>query len=360
MPPKYELYSKLDTMLTPETLSKFTEGPVTSIERVAKDWGGFSGSHLEAITVNGEEEPRFVVKRLSPEWDWKMRVGNDQHCRELTIWQYGILDMMPPEVNHAVIAGANDGSGWAILLRNVSDTFIRRDGDLTHEENEAYLESLAAMHANFWEHPRLMEAEIGLGNIDTFLAVTNPERCLPEAPSALLPEAVIEGWAYMENILDEDVVQIIQPLLKDWQELQVALNNTPKTLIHCDPVIQNIGMISLPDNKVVALDWQEAAVASPLLDLGTYINAAPLPLVTYNEAINYYRRALERRLGTQFEDARWQYLVDVAFLAVFLRVGWASLYWISKLDDEAKQQPFRKALNWWSERVRVGAKALYQ
>lgn len=359
MLPKYELYSKLDEMLTPETLSKFTEAPVTSIERITKDWGGFSGSHLEGIIVNGEEEPRFVLKRLSREWDWKMRISNDDQCRELKIWQYGLLDMMPPEISHSVLAGATDGSGWAILMKNISDTFIKRDGDLTHEENEAYLESLAAMHAHYWEHSSLTDANIGLGDIETFLAVSNPDKCSSEAKAAIFAEAVVEGWATMDTVLDDDVITIVRNLLKEPQQLVTALNKTPKTLIHCDPMIHNIGIISVPDNKVIALDWQEAAVSSPLLDLGSYINAVPMP-ISRDTAIAYYRIALERRLATKFKDSMWQYLVNIALLAVFLRVGWASLYWISKLDDASKHQPFRDDLKWWSECVRRGTKALYQ
>ena len=77
------------------------------------------------------------------------RRRTDHHCRSVGLWQYGILDQLQPTVDHAILSCARDGDGWAILMRDLSPNLL---GQVAREtEIKFFLDTLATIHATFWE-----------------------------------------------------------------------------------------------------------------------------------------------------------------------------------------------------------------
>src|SRR6187397_865440 len=64
---------------------------------------GKSGTLLERVVIDGE---RFVVKHLHPDDDWTMRGFGDLGCRPVEVWTSGLLDAVPPSIDHAVVNAA--------------------------------------------------------------------------------------------------------------------------------------------------------------------------------------------------------------------------------------------------------------
>ena len=64
---------------------------------------GKSGSTLERVVIDGE---RFVLKHLHPDDDWTMRGFGDLGCRPVEVWTSGLLDAVPPTIDHAVVGAA--------------------------------------------------------------------------------------------------------------------------------------------------------------------------------------------------------------------------------------------------------------
>jgi len=82
----YDLYNSVDELLAPETLTSLTGQPVKYVRCLPME-GGFSGSSLLNVEANGDKRAEcFVLKRMSPKWDWVMAATNDQQCRSVTLW----------------------------------------------------------------------------------------------------------------------------------------------------------------------------------------------------------------------------------------------------------------------------------
>src|SRR5262249_20896867 len=157
-----ELYGSLDALLAPEALSRIDGRTVTSVRRrpFTSPWGGVSGNQFLAVeTAANDGQPRGdIVKRTAPASDTIVRIPGDAACRELLIWQHWLLDRLPPEVGQTVVAGAVDGDGWALLMRDITDLMhpCQRWPDpgwapLGEPELQVFLDGLAALHERYWQ-----------------------------------------------------------------------------------------------------------------------------------------------------------------------------------------------------------------
>ncbi|MGH9276290.1 MAG: hypothetical protein ACRDZU_16720, partial [Acidimicrobiales bacterium] len=113
---------------------------------------GKSGSVLERVVIDGE---RFVLKQMHPDVDWTMRGFGDLGCRPVAVWTSGLLDAVPPTIDHAVVGAAaglgRNGWGGALLLRDVSEHLVPEGDDaLSLEDHRQLLDHLADMSAAFW------------------------------------------------------------------------------------------------------------------------------------------------------------------------------------------------------------------
>src|SRR5688572_33228882 len=114
---QHEPLGSLDDLLAPETLSRLVGSTITSARRLPFTGGhSASGSSFLSVETNDGRGPRFIVKRSSPACDWIVRATADELGREVLVWTSGLLDRLPAEIVHPVIACAHDeGGGWAIL-----------------------------------------------------------------------------------------------------------------------------------------------------------------------------------------------------------------------------------------------------
>jgi hypothetical protein len=78
---KHQLYDSIDEMLAPGTLSELTGQSISSVRRVPFEHIGLSGSQLLAVETDDGQGQRYVLKRVSLERDWIMRLTEDHRCR---------------------------------------------------------------------------------------------------------------------------------------------------------------------------------------------------------------------------------------------------------------------------------------
>jgi len=172
---KHTLFDSLEEMLAPETLSKLTGASISHVHCCPLEKQGASGSKL--ITVEVDSNPtshRYVLKRISQSTDWMMVTSEDHMCRSVTLWQSGLLDQLGPEIDHAILACARDGDGWAILMRDVSESLIETS-PYTSAQVRIAIEALSALHTRFWEHPVLDNPALGLCDISGMLRTLSPQ-----------------------------------------------------------------------------------------------------------------------------------------------------------------------------------------
>jgi len=176
-----------------------------AVERVpVVDHEGKSGALLERVTL--ADGRHLTVKRFSPATDLLMAVLGDVVGREYVLWSRGILDLLPPEVGHAVVDGWVDGDETVIVMRDLGDSVLTWQDRLTRDQCRSMLISVAAQHRAF----------------------------LGTAPEDLTP---------------------LPDLLADPQPLADALRSRPTTLVHGDLATVNMAFC---DGELTLLDWATA------------------------------------------------------------------------------------------------------
>lgn len=353
------LYSSLDEMLAPATLSALEGRPVHYVRCLPfKSQHSLSGSSFLKVETNGGGGTKYVVKRTSLAVDWIMRGSEDTLCRSVRLWQYGLLDRLPPAIDHTIVACAQDGDGWAILMRDVGPALVP-SARFSQELNERFLVAMAQLHAAFWQAQDLDDPRLGLSSLRQLYSVLSPHTGRREAggPDAI-PPLILKGWDLFKTVVAEDVAAIIHTLLDDPKPLCAALGRYPHTLVHGDWRHTNLGWLPGEPGQVALLDWQFATAAPPAVDLARYLaqNSAFLP-IGKEEAIEFYRRQLAQELGANYDARWWRPQLELSLLGGLLMFGWAialdSIAEWGELSPELGGPDYwRSDLAWWSEQTR--------
>jgi hypothetical protein len=375
----HALYPSLDTLLSPESLSVLAGQQISDVCRrpfpAART--SASGNCFLAVETNGGQGPRFVVKRVSLEWDWIMRATEDCQAREARVWQHGLLDRLPDEIRHTVVACARDGDGRAILMRDVSPTLLGiAAGPFSVADVETILDAMAALHARFWHDPTLDDPRLGLCPAERLYTCfgsrigygPEPQPAEIEAANAgTVPPWNVgalrwigDGWRALETVVEPDVAGVARELLDDPRPLGDALARYPQTLVHGDMRRTNLGFESDgARSRLLLLDWQLVSRLPPAVDLAWFIDRCYnlLPL-TVEDTIALYRQRLAHHLGDRYSDGWWQPQLELSLLGQFLRAGWADLYGSVHGESEATRVFGRTKLALLSAWVSNGVKWL--
>ncbi|MCB0153805.1 MAG: hypothetical protein KDF65_03340, partial [Anaerolineae bacterium] len=158
----HTLYPTLASLLAPATLSHLTGHPISAVECLPLHATyNKSGSRLQVVQTNQGQGPELVLKQVSAAWDWQMRATQDHCGRAVQVWRAGLLDRLPPQLVHGILACAQDEAGWAILMQNLAGAMLPFS-PMSRADLEISLEAMAAMHATFFEEPALTRPELGL------------------------------------------------------------------------------------------------------------------------------------------------------------------------------------------------------
>ncbi len=362
---KHTLYTSIEEMIRPETLGELEHTTFTATRLAPFQRHGLSGSTFLAVhTTNGiyGNGPRYVVKRVSREWDWIMNATGDQYGRTTTLWQHGILDRLPPEIDHAVVACATDGTGRAILMRDMTETLLP-DGDqpISEEAHKLILDAMAALHAAFWEDPDVHHPALNLCTPEQTFSVASPEmarQVFAVCPNEVL-EMVIEGWNLLPTYVGADVAELLHSLVQDPSPLCNALARFPQTLVHSDMHVPNLGMVHGASSRLLLLDWMRASVTVPAVDLAWYLISIPYELFMLKETfIEIYKQRLRQRIGNRFDESAWQPQLELGFLAGFLVAASFKAWFLKYSDNEQDRIREQALLAWCLEHAMTWAKWL--
>ena len=304
-----------------------------------------SGSFLERVVIDGEP---LVLKHLHPDHDWTMRGFGDLGCRPVAVWTSGILDLVPPSIDHAVVGAAaglgRNGWGGALLLRDVSSSLVPAGDDpIPLAVHRQLLDHLADLSATFWEAtdelPELLSLEsrwsaFGPGWLAAEEALGWPEQ---------VPVIAARGWATLAARAPGDVLDALTSLRHDLDPLVRALRATPQTFLHGDWKLGNLGATA--DGRTVLLDWTYPGIGPVAHELGWYlaINAARLP-EPKEDAIDALAASLRAR-GIE-TDGWWERQLHLCLLGTLVQFGWEKA-----LGDGDE-------LAWWCDRAREGLRWL--
>jgi hypothetical protein len=305
---------------------------------------GTSGATLERVVIDGE---RFVLKQLHVDDDWTMRGFGDLGCRPVRLWTTGILDALPPSIDHAVVGAAvglgRHGWGAALLLRDVGEQLVPEGDDpIDLDQHRRFLDHLADLSVAFWG----WEDDLDLLPVSCRYTAFNPYWLRAEEARGWpvpVPRIADEGWERFAERCPRVVRDAVTALRHDIDPLVAALADTPAAFLHGDWKLGNLG--SHPDGRTILLDWTYPGAGPPLHDLAWYLalNAARLP-ESKEDAIEALRASFD---GRGIDTATWwEAQLDLCLLGGLVQFGWEKA-----LGDEDE-------LTWWCERAERGVDRL--
>lgn len=305
---------------------------------------GKSGSSFERVVIDGE---RYFLKSLSRESDWIMRVTGDHDHRPFLVWRDGIMSASPTEIDHTVVGmaieGEGDGAVLSMLMRDVGEHLIPEgDETLSEAQHLALIDGLAALSAHHWD----WRDPIGLTPMATRVRFFAPDNIAPEIERAARPDAVPvpirvadEGWRRLPERAPA-LADLVFPLHRDPSPLVRALADTPRTFLHGDWKLGNLGVH--PDGRTILIDWAYPGAGPACWDLAWYLalNRARLP-ISKEDTIAVFREDLERRV---IDTAGWfERQLGLCLLGMAACMGWEKA-----VGDEDE-------LRWWDDAAQAGA-----
>lgn len=333
---KHQVYATVEEMLAPQTLSHLLAKKITRVAlQPMNGHGGLAGGRLSYVMTDGG---RFVLKQLSIESDWIMFASDDRQCRSVTLWQYGLLDQLQPHAEHKIITCARDGKGWAILMTDLTGSTLSWATPLTVGMVNAFLDTLARLHATFWNNGDIDNPVLGICTPQQLLDQTALPlaRKYPDYATSPIPGWVCRGWDVLPELLPPQVLEKLQRLIENPQPLYAALQRYPSTLLHGDYRIENFAYC---DGCPVLLDWQESTCSVMTTDLAWLVKQGYVQNVMSREqATAHYRSRLETYLGTPFPEREWQQLLDLGCCLDSLRSIGFSAYFYKATDDPLRKR----------------------
>src|SRR5512138_2955716 len=161
--PKDSVFDSVEQMLAPNALSESLSKPVAYVDvHPMNGHSGLAGGRLSYVNTNIR---RMVLKQMTMKSDWVMFTSNDHVCRSVMLWQYGLLDQLHPHVEHKILACSKDGEGWAILMEDLTGNVYAWDKPIPPGLVSTFLDTLARIHATFWNDPCLNDERLGLCDI---------------------------------------------------------------------------------------------------------------------------------------------------------------------------------------------------
>jgi hypothetical protein len=294
-----------------------------------------SGSPFERIEAGGQ---RYVLKHISRSLDWIMRALGDgldgAPPWALILWRDGLLDALPPRLDHTVVGMSYADGLLTVLMRDVGSALVPPGSyRIPLEQHHRFVDHMAAMHAAFWS----FTDGYGLMPLGARYAALNPavgEREIAAGTVDPVPRMLPGGWASLRSVAPEAYEPTLA-LATDPAPLVRALRETPETFIHGDWKFGNLG--SHPDGRTVLFDWAWPGQAGPCVDLAWYlaVNCDRLPESKEDTALGL-RRALERH-GVS-TTGWWERQLELALVGAFCQLAW------SKTGDPVE-------LGWWTGRV---------
>ena len=296
-----------------------------------EDAPGKSGARLERVVIGGQP---YVLKHLDLAVDWTVRAAGDLRGAPLTLWERGILARLPECFNQPIVGVAIEPRGYALLMRDVTPWLVPATGEpVSARQNKRFLEHMARLHACFLdggpeldvvpETHRYLELSPWLAQAEAAFGSEN-----------LVPELVGRGWLLLAEVAPV-AAAIVLPLATDPGRLTEALLRTPRTLVHGNWKLDNLGTDDL--GRTVLLDWEQPGLGAPLSDLAWYlaINCRRLPQPK-ETCVALYRAALEAcGVATQPWFDRQ---LALCLLGALVQFGWEKA--LGGYDDE---------LRWWED-----------
>jgi hypothetical protein len=288
---------------------------------------GRSGSTLERVLL--ADGTSLVVKRSTPSTDLAMQLGHDSDGRELVLWSAGVLDRLPPGVEHAVVDGWRDGEDVVLVMRDVSAGLVGWNRELARAECAWLLRRVAAMHDAYAGEP-----VGGLAALEQRVNLFAPHRMgAVETGDNPLPAAVLRGWVCFAKLAPA-AAEPVFALLADPSPLLARLADFEHTMIHGDLWLVNLALTA---DRLTLLDWGLATWAPRVVEIASFLigNASQI------------RASREEIVADYLTVGGFESELAVLHVLGLLELGWNKALDAATHPDPAKRATELADLRWW-------------
>jgi hypothetical protein len=299
---------------------------------------GKSTSTFERVVIDGQT---FFLKRLSLATDWIMRASGDRVHRPYVVWKAGVMDRVPPEIDHTVVAmevvGEGSDAELSMLMRDIASHLVPEgDAVVPDEQHARFIAHMARFSAHYWGWESPVEGLATLADRFSFFNAANVAREMDcESPPGPIAAAA-QGWRGLPD-RSPFLAGVAAAIHADTELLAAPMSATPFTFLHGDWKMGNLG--SHPDGRTILLDWAYPGAGPACWDLCWYmaLNRARMP-ESKEATMDRFRAELE---GSGISTGGWfDTQLDLCLVGIMATFGWEK-----SLGDEAE-------LRWWETTVR--------
>jgi hypothetical protein len=296
---------------------------------------GWSGNALERVVLTDGRV--LIAKRIVPGADWIGRASADSG-REGLLFTSGVLDRLPPGVDHAMVAAAQDGDAWWLVMRDVSDELLDDHSIVPREANRRLLAAVNEMWEGFWgERVEFLTSQA----LRLELAAPSVGRRERDGVD-LLPKQLEAMWEAFAEAVDTDVATVVLALVDDAAPLAAALDARGTTLLHGDIRDEQIG---LAGRRLVLLDWGIATQGHPVVDYAWHLMHSAWRIdATHDQLWEDFRAARGDR-----DDPL---AIELGMIAGLVMYGWILGHSAVIHPDPAERTWARAELDWWVPHAR--------
>jgi hypothetical protein len=242
------------------------------IERSALPRSGYSGAKLERVRLR--DGTRLVLKHITPESDWALRVTRDRG-REAALWTTGVLNRVSDVIDDPVVSVELGADGWTIVMRDVSDV-LRKDERYSRADSRRVVAAITRLHDAFRG-----ERLDGLCALEDRFRLFSPATV--DGLNEELPRWVSKGWEMFAENAPTDIWEATRRMMDRPEELAAELERGEMTVIHGDLRTVNLGFDA---ERLVLLDWGLAAHAPREVDLVWWLMQGGEPDAAFDELLD--------------------------------------------------------------------------
>jgi hypothetical protein len=221
---------------------------------------GFTGRvYRTTLTYHSPSSaPASVIVKLHSANDQiRALLGEIGVGREIPFYRYLAADvgMRTPRMHCGEYNPEN--YGYVLVLEDLAPAPIGDSATPTPpDQAEALVRQLAALHAEWWNSPRLAEFR--------WLPSLEESAEFAQQNSALAWERASTAG---NVVFDPDAIAAIEAMIEHWPAIAAYLSSPPFTLVHGDFRLDNLGFPNGQLGEVIAFDWQVAGRARGARDL---------------------------------------------------------------------------------------------
>jgi hypothetical protein len=317
---------------------------------------GWSGATMTRLRSR-DGERRFILKRDSLEQDWIARATADGPIlREAWFAAHG--PTLPLPIRAPYLGAGVDGDAFWILMPDLTENLFDWNATVSVAQLDRVIVAIAALHRHPWGEMLERGADHWTPWRERLTLICRPSLERTGAAHGAVADRLLPGWDAWDRLANPRARDLVAALAADPGPLLDALATEPRTLLHGDLKLANVGIAA--DGVVEMVDWQMVMAAPIAAELGWFlvsnVNALPLPA---GEVLERYLAALDLTGPRGLDDAEpatdvvanRTRQVDLAILIGLLLRGWRKGADADAGVKLASGVTAVEDLTWWCERA---------